>query len=420
MARLLTTKDAHNIINLLVAEMTGKELTNTVVDGSSFVSAGELVMSYGRENVLNALTLILGRTMIATRPYSMNFASINSISTGAYSHRLRKISYYSKPALASGYQNTDLFVNFADGYDNGSNSGQSTASMWEQHAGMPLEVNFAGSSAWQDCITNYVDKLEQAFNSEDDFNRFISGIVQEKMNDIEQQKEAFARLTVLNHMAGAYDVDSVLSNGMAYNMTAEFNTEYGTSYTTAQILSSHMEEFLKFFTAFINILKRDFRDRDTLHHWTVEKTIDGVKYEILRHTPADRFRGLFSSRFFEKAKANVFPSVFNEDYLDGGQGYELINYWQNKQFPMAINFTPAIPDVAGTNNGHQTAGSPVALDYVLGMVYDVDGVMVDYQLDKVYTTPMEARKGYYNTWYTLQKNAISDLTEKCAILYMAD
>lgn len=418
MARLLTTKDAHNIINLLVSQMTG-EANESVVDASSFVSAGELVMSYGKENVLNALTLILGRTMIASRPYSMNFVSINAINTGAFSHRLRKISYYSKDALETGYQNTDLFTNFAEDYDNGSNGGKSTASMWEQHPAIPLEMNFAGSSEWQDCITTYVNKLEQAFNSEADFNDFISGIVQEKQNDIEQQKEAFARLTVLNHIAGAYDLEHDLENGMAYNLTAEFNSEFGTTYTTAQLQTVHLEEFLKFFTAFVNILKRDFRDRDTLHHWDAPKTVGSTTYHILRHTPPDRFRGIFSGRFFEKAKSYVFPTIFNDQYLDGGQGYELVNYWQSKEKPMSINFTPAIPDIGG-ESGEQMAGNTVALANVLGIVYDVDGIMVDYQLDEVHTSPLEARKGYYNTWYTLQRNAISDLTEKCAVLYMAD
>ena len=420
MARTLTPKDASNIINLLWVQMTGQQ-AGTTIDPSDFVSAGELVMSYGPENVLNALTMILGRTMIATRPYSMAFASLNAISTGAYSHRIRKISYYAKYCLEAGYQNTDLTLNFAPYLDNGSNGGTSTASMWEQHPGMPLEVNFAGSSIWQDCITTYEDKLETAFRSPEDFNAFISGIVQEKLNDIEQQKEAFARMTFLNHVAGAVLAEGVLQNGMAYNLTTEYNAWYNTNYSTQQLQTTQLESFLKFFTAFIANLKRDFKDRDTLHHWPVQYTdSNSVDWFILRHTPGDKFRGIFNARFFTMAEANVFSTVFNEQYLEGGQGYELVNYWQSKDAPFWIDVEPGIPDFDGTHSGLQSTGSQVTLDCLLGVVYDVDGMMIDFQLDKVLTSPLEARKGYYNTWYTIQRNAITDLTEKIAVLYMAD
>ena len=54
------------------------------------------------------------------------------------------------------------------------------------------------------------------------------------------------------------------------------------------------------------------------------------------------------------------------------------------------------------------------------MIYDVDGLMVDYQLEDVASTPLEARKHYRNTWWTFSKNAISDATENCVIFTMED
>jgi hypothetical protein len=46
--------------------------------------------------------------------------------------------------------------------------------------------------------------------------------------------------------------------------------------------------------------------------------------------------------------------------------------------------------------------------------------MIDYQLDTARSTPVEARKGYRNLWYTFAKNIISDTTENSIIYYMAD
>ena len=55
-----------------------------------------------------------------------------------------------------------------------------------------------------------------------------------------------------------------------------------------------------------------------------------------------------------------------------------------------------------------------------GLLFDEDALVVDYQLDSVDTTPIEARKHFYNTWYSFARNIISDPTEKAILYYMAD
>ena len=62
----------------------------------------------------------------------------------------------------------------------------------------------------------------------------------------------------------------------------------------------------------------------------------------------------------------------------------------------------------------------MALDYVVGLLYDEDAMMVDYQMDSAYTTPIEARKGYHNIWYHFSKNMINDPTENCVLFYMGN
>ena len=112
------------------------------------------------------------------------------------------------------------------------------------------------------------------------------------------------------------------------------------------------------------------------------------------------------------------PEIFNPQYLSL-ENYEGVQFWQNFDNPEAISITPAIPDIAGTNSGLQTAGTPVAEDYVIGMLFDEDALMVDYQLEASNTTPLEARKRYRNIWWTFSKNAINDLTEN-AIIFLLD
>ena len=124
MPRVLTPQDVHSLMNLLVKEATGQDSTIQVVDSSSFVSAGEQILATGTENVLNSLSLVLGRTFMAVRPYKAKLAIINALNTDLYTSRMRKISFYSRQALASGDFNTQLYTNLAAGYDNGENGTQ--------------------------------------------------------------------------------------------------------------------------------------------------------------------------------------------------------------------------------------------------------------------------------------------------------
>ena len=419
MARTLTQKDCHALMNLLVKEATGQDATIQVVDSSTFVSAGEQVLATGTENVLNALSLVLGRTFMAVRPYNAKLALINAVNTGEYTHRMRKISFYSRDAQASGDWNTQLYTNLADGFTNGQNiadgSAQSTKSMWEQNQPVPLEMNFAGSSVWEDSTTIYEYQLQQAFRSEAEFGEFVGGIMTERGNDIESQKEAFNRMTLLNFMAGTVDMNQA---GTLVNLTSAFNTEFGTNYTSAQLRTTYLEQFTKFLVAKIKIDSDMLTNRSKKAHWSPAKTIGDVSYTLLRHTPKDRQRLLLFNPLLVKTQAYVFPSLFNEQYLKM-ENYEGVMFWQNENDPSAIKVTPAIPNVATPANG-QTAGDTVTLDYVVGMLYDVDALMIDYQLERSSTTPLEARKGYRNLWWSFSKNAINDHTENHILYYMAD
>ena len=422
MARDLTPRDAHALMNELVKQATGQK-TIAVVDSSTFVSAGEMVLATGTENVLNALGLVLGRTFMGVRPYKAPLRLINAISTKAFTTRMRKISFYAKEAQASGDYNTQLFTNLAMGFDNGENPAgtppvaQSTMSQWEQNQPVPLEMNFAGSSTWEDSITVYDTQLKIAFRSEDEFLKFVSGYMTEKGNDIESQKEAFNRMTLLNHMAGVYDLAAYGCE--AVDLTAAFNAKFGTSYTRTQLLTTYFEDFLKFFVAEFKGYSDKMKNRSKKWHWSPDKTVNGVSYSLLRHTPKDKQRAIMYAPFFRDAESYVMPQIFNPEYLKI-DNFETVEYWQAESGGSGINVTPAIPDADSTSPtyGTQIAGTPVALDYVLGVLYDEDALMVDYQLEASESTVKEARKRYRNIWWTFSKNAINDFTENFVLFYL--
>ena len=422
MSRRLAPKDCYALMNALVAEATGQQSTIQAVDTSSFVSAGETVLATGTENVLNSLAMVVGRRMVAVRPYNAPLRLINAIDTGIYSDRLLKDSFYSRFAQPSGAFNTDLYTNLAQGFTAGENIGgspaaaQSTKSQWEQNLPVPLELNFAGRNTWQDCSTIPEIQLQQAFRDEASFSKFVTGYMMERANDLESQKEAYNRMTLLNFMAGIYDLSASMP-GSSVNLTEEFNTEFGTSYKTAQLLSTYLKEFMEFFTARIKIDSDKMKNRSLNYHWSPAKRVGGVDYYLLRHTPKDRQKLFLYAPMFTKAQSYVFPEIFNPQYLKM-ENYEGVMFWQNENDPSAIKVTPAIPNVASPSS--QTAGNAVELDMVVGLLFDEDALMIDYQLDTALSTSVEARKHYRNIWYTYAKNSICDFTEKAILYYMED
>lgn len=417
MARTLTVKDAYAVMNLLVKQATGQQAI-AVTDLSSFVSAGERVLATGTENVLNSLSLVINRTLVASRPYRARLDLMEEVNTGLYSSRIRKISYYASDALPSGDFNTDLYTNFAEGYTNGQNTQanpNSTKSQWEQHPKYPLEMNFGGSSTWQYCITRYEDQLQTAFRSPEDFNAFISGWMVESANDIESQREAWNRMNLLNKIASVYDMSADMP-GSVINLTAAFNAKFLTSYSSADLLSTYLKEFLAFFVSTVKITSKFMRNRTTKYHWTPAKQdAAGNNLALLRHTPKDRQRLYLYQPLFTDAESLVLPEIFNPQYLDVSQ-YQPVDYWQTQDAGMEINVTPA---VVNTTTGVQQAGDPVNIK-VVGMLTDVDGLMTNFQAEIARSTPVEARKGYRNIWTTFLRNNMCDNTENVVIFIMKD
>ena len=418
-----TPKDAHALMNTLVKQATGQSQI-AVVDTSSFVSAGELVLSTGMENVFNSLNIVLGKLIVSNRPYKAKLTLMDAANTGIYTNRLRKISFYAKDALASGAFNTDIFTNLADGFTAGQNKdsqgdAQSTKSQWEQNQQPSLEMNFGNSATWQDCITLYEVQVQTAFRNEAEFASFIAGYLTEHANDIESQREAWNRMALINKIASVYDMSAVMP-GSVVNLTAGFNTKFGTSYTSAELRSTYLKDFLAYFVSEFKLASKRLTERSAKYHWSPAKTVGGESYTLLRHTPYNRQRVYLYSDLFTEAESLVLPQIFNPSYLDINTQYEEITYWQSESTDAdrpKIKVTPAVTD---TTTGLQKAGTAVNLDYVVGMITDTDGLMTDMQLDKTATTPLEARKLYRNTWNTFLKGFVSDNTENVIIFIMAD
>lgn len=425
MARRLTVTDGYSIINAMSAEMLGQNATIQAIDESTFASVGESILQAGTENVINTLSLVCSRDLVAIRPYKAKFRLMNALDSGMFSNRIRKISYYAKAAVPDGASNTNLYPeNLGMGFDNGVHFDASTPpvqksveSMWLQSTPVTYQAWFGGAIEWQYPYTLYENQLKQAFRSPAEWTEFLNGFLVSVANDLETEKEAFSRLLVLNAIAGVADLTASMP-GSFVNLTSAFNTKYGTSYTTAQLQSTYFSEFLAFFVATFKTVSDMMENRSTLYHWSPTKTVNGVSYVLPRQTKKEDQRCMMISKFWNDAEALVLPQIFNPQYLSI-DNFEKVDYWQNINDPTAVKVnTPAIPDTSDPSA--QTTGANVNLANVLGILYDRDAMMVDFHLESVESTPLEARKHYRTIWNTINKNPLWDATENFVVFYMAD
>ena len=415
MSKTLTPLDANLIITEVAREATGQNILGTVTT-DDFVSVGETVLRTGMENTLNALGMVMGRLISASRPYAGKLRLIDAVDEGRFTQRRRKISYYARDPEASGDWNTQLNTNLADGYDNGTNGGSSAPSMWLQKPGMPVEVDFYSHNTWQDRLTFYPEQLKVAFRDQAEFVKLINGITQEKANDLEQQREANRRITLLNYMAGLYNCNQ---NVQAIDLVAAYNTKYNISpaLTRADLLGpTYFKSFLEFFVSTVKQLSNMMTYRSVGNHWTMQKTVGGVTYDVLRHTPRNRQKLFIYNPFWIDAETMVMPEIFNDQYLNI-DNFEAVDFWQQESSGAAIDVTGSIPDIVG-GTGLQIQGANVALDYVVGVLFDEDACMDVNIFDDALTSPLEAAKRYYNQIWHFNHGSVNDFTEKGILLYM--
>lgn len=404
-------KDAYAVMNALARQATGQAALS-VVDHTSFIDAGTKTLATGTENVLNSIARTIAEVVIQSRPYTGKFSLI-AASENQFNTRKAKISFYAADNDASGAFNTDLNTNIADG--NVENSG--AGSMWEQKLPKVVERFFLSEAVWDKFYTTPLVQLQNAFNDEATFIRFMNGYMTEIQNDIESTLESRNRALVADRIAGTYAQVTAntptLGAECLVDMADLFNEKCGTNYSREEILSNHLTEFLEIWVAKIKIDSDRLEERSAFYHnpLTIAAAGGNPAYNVLRHTPKANQRMFYFSEFFTEAHARVLPEIFNPQYLDVNNG-EAVSYWQSNKAGerMAIDCKPALPEGATSNE--------VKLDYILAVLFDTDAIQSINQFTGAFTTPVNARHLYTNTFYHYKFGAINDYTENGIVYYI--
>jgi hypothetical protein len=398
-------QDIYTIANALVKEVTGQTPAITAVDTSSFVNVGQMCLDQSKEGTLQALSNMVARTIIAVRPYSGRFTSIEATSQ-EWGLLIRKIAFF------SGEFDETKFINTAQN-PNTLRDGNSV-DMYKIKKRYPLEMYYTGESTLNQRYTTFREQLKTAFQSEGEFSAFLNGMMVEIGNDVARWKTAENRAVVMNFIGSLYNTGKP---GQKVNLVEQFNMARGTAYTTHDLLTVHLQEFLSFFVSYMETLTGLLEESSELYHLTPLCTDDnGNTLHLFRHTPKSEQKLLLYQPLINDAKAWVYPAIFGPGYLSFGN-YEGVQFWQNINDRSAVSVTPAQFNV---NTAEQETGEPVKLDFVVGLLYDRRALATAYRQDSVYTTPFNISGEYYNTEHHWKMNYMQDPTENAVLFYMAD
>lgn len=403
MANDLTFEQLSTVLTAITNQATG--VTNPApVNTGSFVNIAQRALKTGYDPLTTAISQVLSGTIFSVRPYTRKFKGLN-VSNQRYGNHVRKLLTIDKP-----FEDDDRFK-LVDG---------ESIDQYKVNKPKVLQTNFYGAEIYQKSLTIFKDQLDCAFNSPDEFASFISMIMQNASDMIEQAHEETARATIANLVSGIYRAETgtgsdnlAKSNGgrRAVNLLALYNNQNGTTLKSNDIFkTANFEGFVKFAFATINTIADLMTDRNTLFSSQL------TDYTVIRHTPKSKMKFYLYTDLVNKINSEVYSTIFNPDFLKAVD-FESVNFWQSPLEPSVINTAPSLLKKDGTVI---IAGTQVNMRNVIGVLFDEEAAGYTTVNEWAQPSPFNARGGYYNQFWHFTDRYWNDFTENAVVFYIED
>lgn len=382
----LTINQISSVLGEIVEQATGSK-PMAVIDTSSFVTVAQIGLKTGYDTLATAISQVLSRTIFSTRPYNRKFGGLE-VSNQRYGNHVRKLSPIDKsPEDDERYSLTE------DG----------TVDHYKVSKPLVQQTNFYGANAYQRHLTTYRDQLDMALRSPDEFASFVSMMLLNVSDMIEQDHENTARATVANLVGGAID----LAGSNVIHCLTEYNAITAGTYTAETVLNPDtIAGFAKYLVARINTIAKMLTERSTEFHQMIDSK------PVKRHTPVANQKAYIFTDYLSKVYANVFSTVFNENYLKIADTEE-VNFWQSIKTPGNINITPAYTDATGSVVKGKAVNKPI-----LAVLFDEEAAGYTVVNKWTQNTPMNAAGGYYNTYWHFTDRYWNDFTENHVVFVL--
>ena len=377
------------LLNSIVNQATGKTALSSTAT-KDFVSVANTALGIATDTLLSSISQTLSKTIFSVRPYEAKFKGLMKDEV-RFGNHVRKLNIGDKD-----WEN-DVRYDLVDG-----------ESIDDQIVSNPkiLQTNFYGQNVYSRHYTVYRDQLNIALSSEEEFQRFITMIVQNCSDMIEQCHESTARMTLANFIGGKVkgDVNNVI------HLVTKYNDVSGTTLTTETVRQpSNFVPFIKWAFGYIGYLSGMLTERSQKFH------INVTGKEISRHTPQNKQKLYLFSEYLKDMDASVLSSVYNDNYLKFTD-YEQVNFWQSIETPDGINTKCSY---MGTDGTIKTDDTGTATGNIFGVLFDEEAVGVTTCGQWSSASRFNARGGYTNFWYHFNDRYYNDFTEN-GIVFLLD
>lgn len=384
----MTKEQAYQLINAIHTQATG-QVAIQPTDLSSFISVAQSTLAAGYEQTLNAITQVLSRTIVAVRPYDEKFKGLE-MTADTWGGIIRKINFADREAIADPTHATV--------------EGQSI-DQYEVRKPHVLETRYVGSDVWMGYYTIYREQLKTAFENEGNFGSFMTGLMTHFLNERTQWFEGLKRYLIANMIAAKSDI----GGGSVIHLLTEYNAATGLSLTATTVMQpANYKPFMEWAYARVSEVSRLMTERSQLF----QQTITG--YPIMRHTPMRDQRVYFAASFLEAMDARVLADTYHDNFLKYAD-VEGVSYWQAINDPLKVSATPVYVDNTGAV---KAAAANVAVDNVIGIIFDRDAMGYNIYNEALEASPYNAKGQYYNLFAHADVQLQSDVTEKAAIFLL--
>lgn len=396
MANELTFNQLATILNAITAQATGKTGI-AAVDTSSFVTVGQEALKTGYDTLNTAISQVLGKTIFAVRPYTSKFKGLE-MTEQQYGNSSRKLSPIDKD-----FEN-DPAIDPAQMVDGGSIDPYVISKPLVQ------QENFYGTEVYKKSLTIYDWQLDQAFTGPDQFGQFVSMMMQNASDMLEQARENTKRMTLANLIGavlGQYAANQNVKLATEYNAYLGLTGQNALTWAAIKGNSDQYQRFMRFSYARIATVASMLTERSAKYHVSLPNKT------IMRHTPYEFQRLYMLGQERYDMEAQVLADAFHDNYLKLAD-VETVNFWQSINSPDTINVTPSYLVTSGANVGTVAKGAAVNKAGIFAVLMDRDAAGV-VQVNERARSAYNPRGEYNNHWFSAAMKYYNSFSENCVV-----
>lgn len=389
MANSLSYNQINTILAEIAAQATGAKAADLLATGD-FTSIANTVLPVGYDALTKSISMVLSRTIFSNRPYTRKFQGLEA-SEEEYGAITRKLYLVDKPFEA------DQRYTLEDGV---------SVDQQKVNKPIPVQLNFYGFEVFQRSVTMFKDQLDAAFKSPEEFGQFVTMVMQNASDIIEQAHEGLARGTITNLIGGVLHAGG---DEQKVHLLTRYNAKTGLALTAQDVYKpENFKAFIQWMYAEIASISSMMTERTEMFHFNL------AGKAVKRHTPYEDQRIYLFSQARYNSEMMALADVYHDNYLRMAYT-ETVNFWQSSKDPAKINVTASYLDVT---DGTVKKDATVEQDNVMGVIFDREAAGYTTVDEWSESAPFNAAGGYQNTFYHWTDRYWNDFTENAVVLLL--